>query len=690
MLSPVLSASLETIFSYFGPPFGYIGPGAGFAFLSSFIFVLAAIVAVVVVFLTLPVRLLFKSLRGGRKKSPNRGKVVILGLDGLDPEMASRFIDDGILPRLAELKAKGSFLPLETSNPPISPVAWSCLLTGVNPGKHNIFDFIHRDPQTYLPRLSAAEIVNSERGRPVIRLLRKSRPFWSILGEEGVFSIVLKVPITFPPEPFPGLLLSGLGTPDLRGTQGSFTLFTTLELDGKKMTGGYAVHLEGGGPVYKTAISGPPRPGAGARPLSLPLRIRVRKDGRSVVLEWPGNRREVAPNTLSPWQRFTFRFGAFGRIRGVAQFFLKSVSPVLELYLSPINIDPGRPALPVSHPFVYSVYLSKLFGTYPTLGLPQDTWALNEGALTEEGFLQQTWEAHRRLEEIFFHSLGQVKRGLLFCVFDTSDVIQHEFWRYLHADHPSPTSEEEGRGKVIEDLYRRLDRMVGEVVNRLRPEDTLLVVSDHGFKDFRRGVNLNTWLLRRGYLFLKEGRDGKGEWLADVDWSRTRVYALGLSGIYLNLKGREKEGVVEPSAAASLKRELIDTLVDLPDPEAGVQRVVEAVYDRDSIYQGPYRQNSPDLIVGFRPPYRVSWESAQGSVTGSVFSDNEKAWSADHCLDHRLVPGVFFSSRPVRAGKVGLLDIAPTVLRLFGVEPPPYMDGRRIEFVPATQEEKTR
>ncbi len=682
-MTPSLPATPFAAASAAGAFWGYVGPGAGFAFLSSFLFILAAVAAVAAVFLTLPVRLLIRAIRFGGKKTSARGRVVIIGLDGLDPVLAASYMDRGLLPRLSGLRERGSFLPMLTTNPPISPVAWSSLLTGVNPGKHNIFDFIHRDPLTYLPRLSAAEVVSEGRRKPRIRLLRKSRPFWTILGERGVFSAALKVPITFPPEPFPGLALSGLGTPDLRGSQGSFTLFATRKAGGERMTGGYQVALEGAGPVWKTRITGPPRPGDGAEPLSIPLRIEIVNDGGAVDLRWPGDSLRLEPGRLSPWKQFVFRFGLRGRIRGVAQVFVKSLHPHLEIYLSPINIDPARPALPVSHPFIYSVYLSRLFGTFPTLGLPQDTWALNEGVLTEDGFLQQTWDAHRRLERIFFHTLGQVRRGLVFCVFDTSDVIQHEFWRYLGGEGP--------RAGTIEELYRRMDRLVGETLNRLGPEDTLLVVSDHGFKDFRRGVHLNAWLHDRGYLVLKEGAGGKNRWLADVDWSRTRAYSLGLSGIYLNLKGREKDGTVPNSAAAVLKRELAAALKELSDP-AGGEGVVEEVYDRQEIYEGPYRQNAPDLIVGFRPPYRVSWESAQGEAAGEIFSDNEKAWSADHCLDHKLVPGVFFSNRPLNAKQVSLTDIAPTVLRLFDIDPPAYLDGRALELSgrPGGREGKTK
>ncbi len=674
------------------PALAYIGPGAGFAFLSSFIFVLGAVVVVFLLIFTLPFRLALGALR--RKKKHGEAAVdrlIILGLDGLDPELAAGFMERGILPHLSALQEEGTFRRLGTSNPPISPVAWSTFMTGVNPGKHNIFDFLRRDPKTYLPALSSAEISTSPRtikigplkipvGKPVIKMLRKSVPFWKILGEHGIFSVILKVPITFPPEPHKGLLLAGLCTPDLKGSQGTFTSYTTAAED-SELTSGYRCRLEGAGPVYETVISGPPDPRHPGKDLTVPLRIEADRAAGRVKLEAGGEKLELAAGFLSPWVPLTFRMGLKGRVKGIAQFFLKSLEPEIELYLSPIQIDPEKPALPISAPFIYSIHLAKLFGPFATLGLPQDTWALNEEVLTDDGFLQQAWSVHAQLEKIFFHSLKGLKKGLLCCVFDTTDVIQHEFWRYLEAGHPALKEGQDNRPEVIEELYRRMDEMVGRLRGQLKSRDLLLIVSDHGFKLFRRGVNVNTWLFRNGYLALKEGRTTSGEWYRDVDWSKTRAYAFGLSGLYLNLKGREREGIVEPAAAGELKRELIKKLTALKDPGWEDRPALAAVYDTARIYNGPYRDNAPDLILGFYPGWRHSWESVSGKVEEEVFIDNQKAWSADHCIDHLHVPGVFFSSRPIGEGAISLADLAPTALNLFGVRPPAYMDGKVMEFV---------
>lgn len=669
---------------------GYIGPGAGFAFLGSFLFILGGMLLAVVALLTFPARFLIARLRG--RKALRRAAVrrlVIVGLDGMDPELASAWMREGKLPNFSALAAEGCFSPLRTSNPPISPVAWSSFITGSNPGKHNIFDFLKRDPRTCLPALSSASIAPPRRrfrlgglrislGKPGITLFRKGVPFWRVLGEHGVPSVILKVPITFPPDRFRGMLLSGLCTPDLKGSQGTFAFYTSKPGDEGAFTGGYRVLLRGEGPVYATHISGPEDPFGRGGDLKIPMSITVDRIGGAVKLKVAGKSHTVREGELSDWVRLVFRAPLGTRIHGIAQFFLKRSAPHLELYLSPVNIDPENPSLPISHPRVYSVYLAKILGPFATLGLPQDTWALNEGVLTDDAFLRQSYRIHERLEEIFFHSLARLRKGVLCCVFDTTDAIQHEFWRYMSGGHPALKGGKAPPGPpVIEDLYRRMDGLVGRVRAELGPGDIMLVLSDHGFKLFRRGVNLNTWLFRNGYLAFKGDAASSGEWFEGVDWGKTRAYAFGLSGIYLNLKGREARGTVPASEAGALKAELIGKLSGLRDGADG-DVAIAALYDTAAVYKGPYIGNGPDLIVGYRPGYRCSWDSVTGKIAPAVFSDNDKAWSGDHCIDHRFVPGVLFCSRRVAVKDPHIQDIAPTVLDLFGIAPPAHMDGRPI------------
>jgi predicted AlkP superfamily phosphohydrolase/phosphomutase len=346
--------------------------------------------------------------------------------------------------------------------------------------------------------------------------------------------------------------------------------------------------------------------------------------------------------------------------------------------MSPINIDPEKPAMPISHPSYYATYLAKRIGAFATLGLAEDTWALNEGVIDEATFLQQAYDVDRERQAMFFTALDRLRTGALVCVFDATDRIQHMFWRYRDKDHPAPRGADSPHRDAIRELYVSNDALVGRVLERLGRDDVLMVISDHGFSSFRRGVNLNAWLKDQGYLVMKDGGDEQAEWLRGVDWTATRAYCIGLTGMFLNLKGREASGIVTPGEeAARLKAEIMAKLSGLRDGERG-EIGIRTAFDTAALYDGPYRENAPDLLIGYNAGYRASWNGATGVVGGPVFEDNVKPWSGDHCIDPRLVPGVFFCNRRIATDDPALVDIAPTALRLFGIEPPAYMDGRPI------------
>ena len=657
---------------------GYIGPGAGFAFVGSFLILVAALALAFVSLLSWPFRVVARVLFRGwkRKRTPVR-RIVIVGLDGFDPAHYRRLAAEGRLPNLGKLETDGAFSELLSSCPPISPVAWSSFMTGCNPGKHNIFDFLGRDTRTYLPELSSTKIgATPGSKRPAIELRRKSKPFWHVLGEHGVFSTILRVPITFPPEKFSGLLLSGMCVPDLRGTQGSFTLYSTEPPAEGAPTGGLRIRVAREGNSITTYLPGPTVNGTELR---ADLAIRLSEDGRSAQLCAGRERVRLEPGRYSPWVRVEFKAGPFSTVSGICRFLLASMAPEFTLYVTPVNIDPERPAFPISHPPFFSIYLAKLLGPFATLGLAEDTWALNEGALTEKAFLDQVYEIHAERERMFFEALKKTDRGLCACVFDASDRIQHMFPR-TERDQPPPqgsgapgTSEVRGQ-HPLDEMYGRMDEFIGRVVKQLGKQDVLMVISDHGFTVFERGVNLNAWLKEAGYLVLKTG-DANDGYLRNVDWSRTRAYTFGLSGIYLNRKGREAGGIVDEAEARRLKAELRDKLRGLRDEGRG-RAAIREVYDSAEVYHGPYAGNGPDLIVGYERGYRASWDAAIGGTRGGVFSDNPKHWSGDHCVDTTLVPGVLFCNRKLAFdGTPGLIDIAPTILELFGVSKPAYMDG---------------
>ncbi len=411
----------------------------------------------------------------------------------------------------------------------------------------------------------------------------------------------------------------------------------------------------------------------------IPLRISIDKNKEEVLLEVSGQKIKLQKKTFSGWKRLTFRPGLGIKIKAICRFYISQIHPHFEMYLTPLNIDPEKPALPISHPFIYSIYLAKLLGSFVTLGEANDTWALNEGILSEEAFLELTYSSHKEWENMLFNAMEKTKKGLITCVFETSDSIQHMFWRYLDESHPALKSGQADMSiEVIEDLYKKMDELVGKVLAKTDEKDVLIIMSDHGFKSFRRGVNLNSWLYLKGYLSLKEGKKESEEWFKDVDWNRTKAYALGLGGVYINQKGREAKGTINAGdETKALKKELIRELDGLKDEEKNAVSI-NKVFDRDELPSGPYKDNCPDLIVGYNEGYRISWDSVTGKVNDTVFEDNIKAWSGDHCIDPGIVPGIFFCSKKINTNSPSIMDIAPTALELFGLQVPSHMDGHSL------------
>ena len=618
------------------PIFAYIGPGAGFAFLGSFLTVVLSLAAGIASLLIWPFRTIWLFAR--RRRGPVK-KAIFLGFDGLDARLTERLMAEGKLPNFARLKAQGGYRRLRTTFPALSPVAWSTFATGVNPAKHNIFDFLNRDLRTYVPELSSAKVT-----RHGVEMRRKSETFWKILGRNAVSSTILRVPITFPPEDFNGRLLSAMCTPDLRGTQGSFTLFTT--------------------PANKpleAALEGPGNDlleGEGAT--KIPFRL-TPNPNNTATLEIANQIHQLKRGEYTPWLSLPFNAVPGINIHGIARFLLTETAPEVKLYVTPIQIDPESPALPISHPAYYATYLAKLQGSFATVGMAEDTWALNDGAIDETDFLTQAYSIMDEREAMFANALAHTTQGVVACVFDTSDRVQHMFFRHLDG-HGDPRY-----AHVIENLYERMDGLVGKALEHLDDDTILFALSDHGFCAFRRAVNLNSWLHQNGYLALTETNT--------IDWTRTRAYCLGLSGLYLNLKGREAQGTV--TDAEALKAELIAKLSGLRDEEKN-EIAITHVYATNRLYKGPYLAAAPDLIIGYNEGYRTSWDAAVGKVTTEIIEDNPKAWSGDHCVDPLLVPGVLFSSRKIDAEDPGIEDMAPTALNLFGLPTPPWMDGKSV------------
>ena len=679
------------------PAQAYIGPGAGFAIASSLFVIIWTMFLAFLTLLLWPIRYVIRAIKGRRAFSRSRIKrLVILGLDGMEPSLVDRFMGEGKMPNLKRLKEMGSYRLLGTTTPPLSPVAWSSFLTGVNPGKHNIYDFLNSDRKNYLPNLSSVSIHPPTKtlklgkytiplNKPEIRLLRKGKPFWNTLGEHGIFTSVIRVPITFPPEKCRGVVLSAMCVPDLRGTQGLFAYYSTKPA-GEERTGGEQHVVRREGDVVRCELIGPDnsmKEGAGA--MKVPFSVRIGGKGRDATLEIGDDKYPLKIGQYTDWVTVVFKAGAGVKVNGICRFMLIATQPEFELYVMPINFDPEKPAMPISYPTAYSTYLAKQFGSFATLGLAEDTWALNETLIDDDAFLEQCVSIDGEREKQFFDALDKTSRGLCVCVFDGTDRIQHMFWRYLENDHPAhprnlapDTYKANGHEKTIENLYVRMDRLVGQTMAQTLDdagETMLMVISDHGFSPFRRGIDLNRWLIENGYMKLKADAKPGEKYLVGVDWANTKAYALGLAGLFINQKGRESQGIVEKGdETRRLKQEIIAKMSGLKDPTNGQVGIVK-VRDKEEAYTGPYRETAPDLVVGYNRGYRVGWDTAIGRITDSVFSDNTKAWSGDHCIDPDLIPGILFCSHKVLSESPRLMDLGPTALDLFGVSVPENMDG---------------
>ncbi len=686
----------------------YIGPGAGFALVSSFLTLLIAFFTAFFALLTFPIRMLIRFIkRRGILGKAKVKKVIILGLDGLDPEICDRMIARGEMPHFAQLASDGVFRRLGTSVPAMSPVAWSSFSTGVDASRHGIFDFLTRDPRTYAPILSSSSVsagnkflnlwkfrIPLKKGR--VNFLRKSKSFWKVLSEYGIFSTVLRVPITFPPEKINGVLLSGMCVPDLRGTMGSFTYFT--QNGGGDKIGGTVIQLQNNGSALQAELPGPASP-VENKTLALPLTVRridanatikkpknsIGADTKAKKFTGPGAEITIGDQKIylhekeySEWVRLTFKAGPGMKLRGIARFYITKLDGDFGLYCSPIHIDPESPAMPISSPPYYSIYLAKKFGPYGTLGLAEDTWAVNEGVLDEKAFLDQAYKFHRERETMFLESVKKLKEGMVCCVFDLSDRLQHMFFRYLDETHAANKDRDVvEHQEALYEMYREMDRLLAKTLKYVDKKTALFVISDHGFKSFRTGVDLNAWLKQNDLLYLRDDASPDSDYLLGVDWTRTKAYAVGLGGIFINKIDRERKGIVSESDYINVKEEIKQKLIDLENPSSG-ERAVRRIFDVEKDFTGPYRKQGPDLIVGFTPGYRVSWDCAKGKVNDIIIEDNIKSWSGDHCMDPDSVPGILFSNLKIEDEKPRLMDIGPTVLNLFGVETPKYMTGKSL------------
>ncbi|HEX4936928.1 MAG TPA: alkaline phosphatase family protein, partial [Gemmatimonadaceae bacterium] len=616
---------------------------------------------------------------------PRVPKVIVIGLDGLEPSIVEPMLLAGELPNLARLRRLGGYGRLATTTPAQTPVAWASFATGVNPGGHGVFDFLRRDPATYLPDLALSRFQQPSALLPPRAVnLRRGTPIWDHLAARDIPSVVLRCPGTFPPDATPTRMLSGMGVPDLRGGLGTATLMSS-DPGARAAEAEQLVKLEGEQATFRGDLIGPRDPQRGTD-VVLPVKIRVAPDGERVTLESGGEPKslELLRGAWSDWLRVRFRTGLLGRADAVMRLLLLRTRPHLEIYVSPANFDPRRPLYPISHPAGYAAELAReMGGSFFTAGMVEDHGGLTNGRFGEAEFLSQCEIAMREREAMMRYELARLDEGFFFILFDTPDRVQHMFWRFREPSHPANRAAGDDEqslrewSRVIEEHYRRCDAVVGEAMAAMDDRTLFLVVSDHGFSSFFRGVNLNTWLHAHGYLALRSDAvpdDSTPDFLREVDWGRTRAYALGLGSIYLNVAGREREGIVAAGEADALAERLATELSGTVDHERGTIAILGAL-TRRTLYRGPYAGESPDVVVAFNAGYRVSWRTALGGFGRTIVEDNTRRWGGDHIVSPTLVPGVCFANRAIAGRPLGMMDLAPTVLAAFGISVPRAMEG---------------
>jgi len=620
-------------------------------------------------------------------------KVIVIGFDGMDPQLLSQYMSEGRLPNFSKLADTGDFKELGTSNPPQSPVAWSNFITGMNPGGHGIYDFIHRDPNTMLPKSSTTESVEAVRTVKVgkwilpisggeVKNLRQGRAFWNYLEDQDISTTVFRVPANFPVVESNGYTLSGMGTPDLAGTFGTFSFYTDDPPPNRNdIAGGVVYPVRISNNAFASKLVGPKNTFLENEPdATITFKVWLDPEYNTAKIEVQGVQILLQEKEWSDWVQISFELiPRLQSVSGICRFYLKEVRPNLKLYVTPINIDPADPALPISTPEDYAKELYQHCGNFYTQGMPEETKALSWDVFDYDDFLSQSDNVLQERLLLFNYVLDSFTDGLLFFYFSSTDQNAHMLYNMIDPEHPTYEIEQSRKyAEVIPKIYETVDAVVGKVMERIDGNTTLIVMSDHGFAPFRRAVHLNTWLKNEKYMVLiDESKQVESQFLLNVNWTKTRAYSLGFNALYLNLEHREKSGIVEPEEKDRLLEEVTEKLLALRDPKNG-NKVIHRIYRAEEIYSGGKLENAPDLIIGYNRGYRASWETTIGSLPKQWIEDNLDRWSGDHCMAAELVPGVILSNKKVDAVSPKLYDLAPTILSEFGILKPDVMVGKPI------------
>lgn len=636
---------------------------------------------------------------GAGAPSGGAGRMIVLGFDGMDPSVVNRMMMRGELPNMKKLAQGGTFTMMRSTVPPQSPVAWGSFINGADPGTHGIYDFLTRDPETYFPKFSGADTLPAEwvlklgkykiplKSSKVV-LRREGKAFWDYLEERDVEATIFKIPSNYPPSKSKQRTISGMGTPALRDGYGFYTIYTSDEEESMKDISPnfmyYAYINEDN--VMEGEIEGPvndlvedeehPKP-------IVPFRVYVDKKHKTARIDIQDNKILLSEGEYSNWVEIDFPLiEGITSITGMVKFFLLELGEKFRLYISPIHISPAHPAAQISTPASYSQELAEKNGLFHTINLPADTHALSKGSFSMENFIVQSMSVFDESRKIFHYELERFlnqKGGFLFYYFSSLDQGQHMFWALQDKAHPFFHPDESKKfAYIYEDLYRKHDQVLGEALKKLPPDMKIVVMSDHGFAPYTRDFNLNTWLFNEGYLKLDiDDLDEEVSLLEYAHWGETRAYGFGLNGLYLNLRGREAEGIVTAEEKRKLLEELKAKLESIKDPQTGTQVVTNAFIAED-IFSKDYLDRSPDIIVGCNKGYRISGSSAMGGMNPQIAADNMDWWSGDHCMNPMHVPATFISNFKINKEVPNITDMAPTILKYFGIDNPSTMNGKSL------------
>ncbi len=606
-------------------------------------------------------------------------RVIVIGLDGFEPKIVEGLLARGELPNLAKLCEQGGYRRLKTTHSAQTPVAWSTFSTGTNPGGHGIFDFLTRDTKTYLPIMALSRYEQKNAFvLPKVVNMRRGTPFWNLLSAKDIQSTIIRVPCAYPPDQIKGRMLSGVGVPDLRGGFGTPTFYSSRTgLSSEQSEKVLTVSVKDG--KVATHIVGPRDPKTKSDH-KFDINIQIDKPGNKIIIQSQGQpeKLEVQLGKWSKWLKVKFKVGMMQSVSGIVRFNLRQIEPEFELYASPVNFDTEEPLFPISSPQEYAHDLAMKIGRYYTAGMAEDHDGLNNERFDESSYLDQCRLVLRERRKMMEFELGRFESGFFFCLFDTPDRLAHMFWRFTEPDHPANRGVQQPEfAQVIEEHYRECDAIVGEAMKHADEDTLFIVLSDHGMNSFQRGLNLNTWLYENGFLALKaNSQPGEGgDFFQNVDWNQTKAYALGLGCIFLNMAGRESNGILKAEEAEPVREGIVSGLTGLVDSDRG-QVAVRSVARREQVYRGPYLSEAPDLLVNFSEGYRVSWGTPLGGVPRGLFEDNLKKWGGDHVIDPELVPGVLFMNKAFREESPSLVDLAPTILNALGVPKGAEMEGK--------------